>query len=142
MTNWYVRHLVIAIVLIVCTAPQLLARDLWVYCQTNLLVDKNVDDLDRLFHRAQAAGYSHVLLADSKFTRLGALGDNTRHYFANIDRVKSLARDTHLQLVPAVFPIGYSNDLLSHNPNLAEGLPVRDALFVVHDGVAKLEPDP
>jgi hypothetical protein len=115
------------------------ARDLWLYCQTNLLTDKNIDDLDRLWHRAQAAGYSHVLLADSKFARLGELD---RHYFANVDRVKRIAAETHLQIIPAIFGIGYSNDLLSHDPNLAEGLPVKDTPFVVRGNVARVEADP
>src|SRR5262249_31050589 len=35
-----------------------------------------------------------------------------------------------------------SNDLLSHDPNLAEGLPVKDTVFVVHNNVARDEPDP
>jgi hypothetical protein len=79
-----------------------------------------------------------VLLADSKFSRLGEMD---AHYFRNIERVKKLAADNHLEIVPALFSIGYSNDLLSHDPNLIEGLPVRDALFVVKNGEAKLQPE-
>src|SRR5581483_8982359 len=123
----------------VCLAPRAFARDLWLYCQTNLAVDKNIDNLDKLWHRAQTAGYSRVLLADSKFARLGEMD---RHYFANLDRVKRLAAETHLQIIPAVFGIGYSNDLLSHDPNLAEGLPVKDTAFVVKNNIARVEPDP
>ena len=41
-----------------------------------------------------------------------------------------------------MFSVGYSNDLLWHDPNLIEALPVRDALFVVRDGVATLQPEP
>jgi hypothetical protein len=33
-----------------------------------------------------------------------------------------------LEVVPALFPIGYSGSLLSHDPNLAAGLPAKDAL--------------
>src|SRR5262249_54013244 len=43
---------------------------------------------------------------------------------------------------PLLFPVGYSSGLLSYDPNLAEGLPVRDALFVVKDGQADLAADP
>jgi hypothetical protein len=127
------------LLVIVCVAPRAFARDLWLYCQTNLAVDKNIDNLDKLWHRAQAAGYSRVLLADSKFARLGEMD---RHYFANIDRVKRLAALTHLQIIPAVFGIGYSNDLLSHDPNLAEGLPVKETTFIVRNNIARVTPDP
>jgi hypothetical protein len=41
-----------------------------------------------------------------------------------------------------VFPVGYSNDLLFQDPNLVEGPPVREALFVVRGGVARPEADP
>jgi hypothetical protein len=115
------------------------ARQLWLYYPTNLLVEKNVDKLQDIWGRAAKAGYTHVLLADSKFSRLGEMDSR---YFKNVERVRKIAADLKLALVPAVFSIGYSNDLLSRNPNLAEGLPVRDAPFVVKDGVATLEPDP
>src|SRR5262249_25002073 len=40
------------------------------------------------------------------------------------------------------FSIGYSNDMLWHDPNLAEGLPVKNALFIVKHGEARLVADP
>ena len=111
----------------------------WIYVSRNLWVDKNVDDLEALLKRAAAAGYTHVLLADSKFAKLG---DMDARYFKNIERVKKMATDLKLQIVPAVFPISYSNDLLWHDPNLIEALPVRDALFIVKGGVATVQSVP
>lgn len=111
----------------------------WLYCSRNLWVDKNIDELEGLFGRAAKSGYSHVLLTDSKFAKLG---DMDARYFRNIDRVKKLAAKLHLEIVPALFPVGYSNDLLWHDPNLVEALPVRGALFIVRDGIATLQPDP
>src|SRR5882757_1626881 len=110
----------------------------WVYCAQNLWVDKNIDQLEALFQRASKAGYTHVLLTDSKFSKLG---DMDARYFRNVERVKKAAADAHLEIVPALFSIGYSNDLLWHDPNLIEAMPVRDALFVVKDGKARLLPD-
>ena len=114
-------------------------RELWLYYPTNLLVEKNVEKLQDIWGRAAKAGYTHVLIADSKFSRLGEMD---RRYFTNVERVKKIAAELKLTLVPAVFSVGYSNDLLSRNPNLAEGFPVKDAPFVVKGGVANLEPDP
>ncbi|MBN1419678.1 MAG: hypothetical protein JXP34_12945 [Planctomycetes bacterium] len=115
------------------------APELWLYSPTNLLVDANIKKLRPLWIRAANAGYRKVLLADSKFAKLG---DMDEHYFANVARIRKLAVDLGLEIVPAVFSIGYSNDLLWHDPNLAEGLPVRGSLFVVRDGEARLVPDP
>jgi len=113
--------------------------DLWLYCPTNLLVDKNVTELAELWKRAAGAGYTKVLLADSK---LAKLGDVDARYFKNLEKAKATAAELKLELVPAVFAIGYSNDLLWHDPNLAEGVPVKDALFVVKSGEARLVADP
>lgn len=111
----------------------------WIYCSQNLAVDKNVDALEALFRRASAAGYTHVLLSDSKFARLGEM---EARYFRNVERVKKAAWESKLEIVPALFPIGYSNDILWHDPNLIEAMPVREALFVVKYGEARLKPDP
>ncbi len=111
----------------------------WVYCAQNLWVDKNIDHLEEILRRAAKAGYTHVLLTDSKFAKLG---DMDAHYFRNVERVKKLAAELRLEIVPALFPIGYSNDLLWHDPNLIEALPVREALCVVRNGAARLQPDP
>jgi hypothetical protein len=65
-----------------------------------------------------------------------------KRYFQNLDRAKKIAADLKLELVPAVFHIGYSNTMLWHDPNLAEGLPVKDALFEVKGGLADVVADP
>src|SRR5688572_3517675 len=77
----------------------------WLYCSQNLWVDKNIEELESLFRRASNAGYTHVLIADSKFSKLGDMDDR---YFHNIERVKKLAGELRLELVPALFSIGYS----------------------------------
>jgi hypothetical protein len=114
-------------------------RQLWLYYSTNLLVDKNIDKLQEVWGRAAKAGYTYVQLNDSKFSRLAEMD---KRYFANVERTKKIGADLKLTLVPGLFSIGYSNDLLSRDPNLAEGLPVKDAPFVVKDGVATLQADP
>src|SRR5437764_7600084 len=82
-------------------------RELWLYYPTNFQVGENVDKLEGVWKRAKAAGYTHVLIADSKFAKLGDVPDN---YFKNVARTKQIAKDLGLKLVPAVFSIGYSND--------------------------------
>src|ERR1041384_3656744 len=130
------RSLFFAIISLI--AVQTRGGELWLYCSQNLWVDKNIDNLEQLFARAGKAGYTHVLLADSKFAKLD---DMDARYFKNVERVKKIAAENHLEIVPAVFPIGYSNDILWHDPNLIEALPVRDVELEVRDGVAKI-PEP
>lgn len=117
-------------------------KELWFYYATNLQKDDSLARLEPIWRRAAAAGYTHVLLTDSKFARLNELGGMEKQYFSNVERVKKLAAELKLQIVPSVFSIGWSNDMLWHNPNLAEGLPVRDALFIVKGGQATVTADP
>jgi hypothetical protein len=104
---------------------------LWFYLPANLLVDENVDEGVALLQRAAKAGYNGVLLTDSKFCRWGQLPDR---YESNVKRFREECRRLNLECFAAVCPVGYSNDLLSLDPNLAEGLPVIDAPFIVKDG--------
>ena len=111
----------------------------WVYAQVNLLVPAEAERLEVLMRRARPLGYTHFLLADSKFTRMPQMD---APYAGHVNRIRKIAEDLGIEIVPAVFPVGYSNDLLWFDPNLAEGLPVRDALFVVSNGVAHVVADP
>ncbi len=113
------------------TRPQL-----WLYYSTNLLVPGNVARLERTWRRAAKYGYTHVLLSDSKLARLNDLGDIRKTYMAHLKAVETLAAHLKLEIVPGVFQIGYSNDLLFENPALAAGLPVRNVKFIVHNNVA------
>lgn len=129
--------LLTAVFVVVNSSAQALEK--WVYLATNLLVDKNVDDAEKLMRRASAAGYTHVLLHDSKFSRLGQLD---ARYFKNIERMKRIAVAAKLEIVPTLFSVGYSNDILSLDPNLVEALPVKNAPLIVANGVARLaDPD-
>jgi len=126
-------RLLLLLCFILFPSTHLFAQELWVYTQTNLLVPDEVQRVEDLMQRAKKAGYTHMLLADSKFSRLGQLDER---YFKHVERIKKLAAELQLKLVPTVCSVGYSNDILSLNPNLAEGLPVRDALYEVRSGIA------
>ncbi len=129
--------LLVLTVLSASAAAERLQR--WLYYPVNLWVDSNITNLEAVLRRATQAGYTHVLMSDSKFCRLG---DMDAHYFANVNYVKSLAASLELEIVPAIFPIGYSNDLLFHDPNLIEALPVTNALLVVSNGQARIQAEP
>ncbi|MFO0929371.1 MAG: hypothetical protein U0736_20480 [Gemmataceae bacterium] len=114
-------------------------QDRWFYAMTNLQVADQADALVRLIERAGKAGYNGMVLADYK---LNILDRVPAHYFKHLARVRAAADKAGIEVIPAVFPIGYSSGLLAHDANLAEGLPVKDARFVVHGGVARLAADP
>jgi hypothetical protein len=91
------------------------ALERWFYVAQNLWVDQNITNVVALMQLASSAGYTHMLLNDSKFSRLATMD---AHYFRNLAILKQTAANLNLEIVPTVFPIGYSNDLLFNNPNL------------------------
>jgi len=110
-----------------------------VYLSTNFLVDANVTEAVEILKKAKAAGYNAVALNDYKFRILKKMPER---YFANVAAFKKEADALGMEIIPCVFPIGYSNGILANNPNLAAGLPVKDALFIVRGNAARHVPDP
>lgn len=107
-----------------------------VYIQTNFLVDQNIDRVLEIIDKASKAGYNGIAVADSKFMRWDNLPEK---YAINARKVREACKKKNISFITCVFPIGYSNDLLSRDVNLAEGLPVINAPFIVKNG--KLIPD-
>ena len=107
----------------------------WIYVQTNLQVTENADRLEEILRRAEAAGYNGMLLADYKLNVLDRVTDN---YFTNARRIRKLCDELGMELVPAIGSFGYSAGILAHDPNLAEGLPVREMPMVIRDGRVQL----
>ncbi|MDG3006374.1 hypothetical protein [Paludisphaera mucosa] len=111
----------------------------WVWVMANLMVEAEADRVVALIERAGRDDYNGVVISDYKLNFLGRM---PAHYFQHVDRVKAAAVRAEVEIIPGIFPIGYSNGLLSHDVNLAEGMPVVDAPFVVRGRDAVLQPDP
>ncbi len=109
----------------------------WFYHSTNILVGDNVTAAKALWDRAAAVRLNGVHLNDSKFSRPTTL---PQRYLDSLAALRDYARDRRLEIIPGVMPIGYSNSLLFHNPNLASGLPVRQQKFVIEADTARLVP--
>jgi hypothetical protein len=105
----------------------------WLYLQQNLQVTENVPKVELLLRRAAKAGYNGVVLADYKLNVLDRVPDQ---YFRNAERFKAICKELNLEIIPAVMPFGYSDGILAHDPNLAEGLPVKNAPFTVRGDTA------
>ena len=87
--------------------------DRWVYCSFNLQVDKSVDDLIALIDRA-AAAVTRASCSPTTSSRFFYRVPD--FYFRNVERVKAAAARAKIELIPAVFSIGYSNGILAQIP--------------------------
>ncbi|MFA4948762.1 MAG: hypothetical protein WC674_09705 [Candidatus Krumholzibacteriia bacterium] len=101
----------------------------WVYISSNLYVDENVQKIEDILRRARAADYTGVLFSDTKTLTWPMLGEPER-WKRNAAKVRAAATKLGLELVVCVFPFGYSESFLANDPNLAAGLPIRNAALV------------
>lgn len=92
-----------------------------------------------MLRRARAAGYTGLVYSDY---RLNLVEQPDPRFLRNVKAMRDEAARLGLDVYAVVFPVGYSGGLLARDPNLAEGLPVRNALFRVRGGEADLVPDP
>ncbi len=69
---------------------------------------------------------------------LDTLCQHDADYFRRLEAVRAACDEHKLELIPAIFSIGYGGGVLAHNRNLAEGLPVTDAPMVAKHGEARL----
>jgi hypothetical protein len=111
----------------------------WLFVMKNMGQADNLAETLALLPRAQAAGYNAIVLSDGG---LYDLRDDDPSYRENVLKLQREARKHGLDLIPCVMPIGYSGSITGVDRNLAEGMPVKDALFVVRGSEAALVPDP
>lgn len=117
--------------------PEARPKELWIFVNANCLVEEEVSRVCDLFQRAAACGFSRVILHDSKFARLDKV---PKCYFSNLQTLREAASANKLKILPSTCPIGYSNSFLARYPNLAEGLPVREAIFRIDGSLAQIQP--
>jgi len=112
-------------------------RFVWVF-GWGLGNDSDVTNINRVLGSAAQHGLNGAVVSFG----LDTLCKQDAAYFRRLEAVQQTCARDGLELIPAVFSIGYGGGILAHNPNLAEGLPVTDAPFVVAGVQAKFVPDP
>lgn len=112
--------------------------DRWVFVMRSLRRDGEVEEIRRIARTAAEHGLNGLVLSGG----LDALDLQPPEYFRRLEAVKEICRENQLELIPQVFSAGYGGAVLQHDRNLAEGLPVEDARFVVRGREARVVPDP
>ena len=109
-------------------------RLVWVF-GWNLEQDGDVSEVVRVLDNAGQHGCNGAVLAAG----LDSLSRKSPDFFHRLEQVQKACERNHLELIPAFFSIGYGGGFLAHNANLAEGLPVEDAPFVISNGRGQLD---
>jgi hypothetical protein len=109
----------------------------WVYVSGELGSDQALERFREIARTASDHGLTAIMFS-SGFDRLDLQPPDN---IARLKEARNICERYHLDLVPAMFGTGYGGGVLSHDKNLAEGLLVKDALFVVEGGQAKFTPE-
>ncbi len=121
----------------VAAAGPLEWRWVWIF-GWDLNRDDDAEAMIATLERAARAGANGAVISAGFDTLCKKSPDQWRR----IERIRETCERLGLELIPAIFGVGYGGGILAHDRNLAEGLPVEAARFVVHGGRARLVPDP
>lgn len=114
-------------------------RDRWVWIfGWGLNRDEDVAQITAVLEEAAKHGYNGAVLS----ANLDALCKQPPEYFRRLQQVRQTCERLKLEIIPSIFSVGYGGGTLWHDRNLAEGMPVKDALFVVQGNEARHVPDP
>lgn len=111
----------------------------WVWVTNNLGNDEQVEAVRQIARTAAEHGLTAVVLSCSGLDRLDQMSPA---FEDRVRQVKQATGELGLQLIPAIFSVGYGSSVLAHDAHLREALPVRDALFQASSGTAHLVADP
>ncbi len=111
-------------------------RFVWVF-GWGLTRDEDVPQIIAILEDAAKHGYNGAVFS----ANLDALCKQPPEYFRRLKQVKDACDRLKMELIPSVFSVGYGGGVLWHDSNLAEGMPVKDALFVVQGNEARHIPD-
>lgn len=109
----------------------------WVYVSRGLHKDQDVEDIRAIAKTASEHRLNGMVLSGG-FDRLDR---QPPHYFRRLEAVKQACVEQRIEIIPIVFSAGYGGAILGYDRNLAEGLPVKDAQFVVEGKEARFRPD-
>ena len=111
-------------------------RWVWIF-GWQLNSDDQVLAITRVLENGAAHGINGAVLSCG----LDELSLKKPDFFQRLDEIQKTCERLKIELIPAGFGVGYGGTALHHNKQLAEGLPVVDAPFLVQDKLARLVPD-
>ncbi len=111
-------------------------RFVWVF-GWGLGKDEDAGEISRVLESGAKHGINGAVMSFG----LDTLCKKPPEFFRRLDEVKKACEANRIEFIPSVFSVGYGGAALSHDRNLAEGLPVEDVPFAVKGGEGRLVPD-
>jgi len=112
--------------------------DRWVYVSNGLGRDTDVSSVREIIKTASEHGLNGMVLSAG----LDRLSRRSPENMQRLQEIKKICQEYDVEIIPIIFSAGYGGSVLGHNANLAAGLPVKEALFLVRGQKARLMADP
>jgi len=110
----------------------------WVFVQCEQFEPGVVEKVRNIARTCAQHGINGILLSGA----LERLDLDSPYTFKTIAQINRIAESRGIEIIPQIMSVGYNAFMLQHDKNLAEGLPVKDALFIAGAGKARHVPDP
>ncbi len=110
----------------------------WFYLNSTLESDGEVEKIRSVVETASAHGLNGMVFSAG----LDRMDLQTPEYRERLRRVREICAGHRVEIIPSMLSAAYGGSVLAHDKNLAAGLQVKDALFVVSGQEARLVPDP
>jgi hypothetical protein len=113
-------------------------HDRWVYVSTDLDGDQELERVEGIARTASEHGINGILLSAG----FDAMDLKSPEALTRFTHLKQTCDHLGVEIIPTGFGVGYGGGILSHDKNLAAGLPVRGARFVAGEHEADFLADP
>ena len=98
----------------------------WVYFNSDIYDAPTVAKFREMAELCEQNGINGIVLSGP----IERLDLDSPYTFKTVAEFRRIAEAHNIELIPLIFNVGYNSFMLHHDKNLAEGLPVRDELFV------------
>ena len=109
----------------------------WIFVSSSLRADKDVADIERIVQTGSEHGLNGMVLSAG----LDRLDRQPPEFLTRLAKVKEFCQSRGVEIIPNIFSVGYGGSVLAYDRNLAAGIPVKDAPFLVRNGEAALNSD-
>jgi len=108
------------------------------YVSSKLDNDGDVEKICSVVKSAAGAGFNGMVFSSPSLEKLNV---EFSDYAKRLKEVAKVCNENNIEIVPMVFSLNSDDCTVFTDKNLAEGLPVKDAPFIVSNGTAVLVPD-
>ena len=114
----------------------------WVFSGHNLIEASQIDSLKKIEDTMAAHKLNGLQQNDFKNNVYSVFEGSYPQYFHNVDSLQAYSAKSNVEIIPGVFPFGWSEGILFHDPDIAEGIPTTTSYLIQSDtGVLLTDPN-